>query len=57
LSSSLRVTLPFGDVPVAEIVHSSALVFDAEYVPEPPSIENDVLERVEPIGLVPVESC
>ena len=53
----MRVTLPFGDVPVAEIVHSSALVFDAEYVPEPPSIENDVLERVEPIGLVPVESC
>jgi hypothetical protein len=41
----LRVTLPFGDVPVAEIVHSSALVFDAEYVPEPPSIENDVLEE------------
>lgn len=46
-----------GDVPVAEIVHSRALAFVAEYVPEPPSIENAVLARVEPMGCVPVESC
>ena len=46
-----------GDVPVALIVHSSAPDFVAEYVPEPPSIENVVLARVEPMGCVPVESC
>src|SRR6187551_248366 len=57
LSSRLRVTRPLGDVPDAEIVHSSPLFFVAEYVPEPPSIENVVLASVEPIGDVPVESC
>ena len=53
----MRVTRPLGDVPVAVIVHSSPLVFVAEYVPEPPSSENVVLASVDPMGWVPVESC
>src|SRR4029079_13914244 len=57
LSSSMRVTRPLGDVPVAEIVHSRPLFFVAESVPDPPSIVNEVGASVAPRGCVPVESC
>ena len=56
-TSSSRVTEPFGDVPDALTVHSSAPDFVAEYAPDPPSIEKLVLASVEPTACEPLASC